>query len=287
VTNVHPAHIEGFGSLDAIADEKSDIYSAGARRPSSIVNACLLQYGVFLEKLPTDEVIVFSQEDNDTHLRGKKIKAQNVRADAHGRAQFLLNANNEQIEIALSVLGLHQVENALAAAGCALALGVSLPVIKEGLEAYLGEKGRMQIKAFADGTLVDDSYNANPASMRAAIDYLALQKNTSLLLGDMGELGKDAEIEHRAIGRYAKQRGISRLYAVGYFADDYADEFGEGAATFRTQEELVQALLESTSDDMTLLVKGSRSAKMDRICDMLELKVAGSNHSTTEERGIH
>ena len=280
VTNVHAAHLEGFGSLEAIADEKSDIYSGGSRVPTAVVNACLLQYSSFTNKIGSDEVIVFSKDESSENLRGVKISAESIHADDYGRAQYTLQAQHQSIDIALSVLGLHQVENALAAAGCAIALKVPLETIKRGLEAYAGERGRMQVQDLSFGTLIDDTYNANPASISAAIDYLSAQASTILILGDMAELGKDAEIEHRRIGEYAKKKGIQHLYCVGYFADDYADAFGEGSRVFKTQDDVAHFVVEQireqamdpafNSRGATILVKGSRSAKMDLVCRELE-----------------
>ncbi len=285
VTNVHSAHMEGFGSLDAIAEEKSDLYSAGERVPSAVVNACLLQYDSFSRKLPANEVIVFSQDASCNSLRGTKIHAENIQVSSHGCPSFKLCIRNETVDVSLSVLGLHQVENGLAAAGCAVSLNVPLKTIKIGMELYLGEKSRMQVVPLDCGTMIDDTYNANPASIQAAIDYLATQSESVLVLGDMAELGKDAEIEHQNIGRYAKQHGIQKLYCVGYFADDYADSFGSGARVFRTQEALSQHVVEHINEKTTVLVKGSRSAQMDVVCRDIKLLSIDGPSLASQRRG--
>lgn len=274
--NVHPAHIEGFGSLEAIADEKSDIYSAGVRSPISVVNTELNRYPVFSEKV-SGELVRFSS-GNDEHTEDCDVLAENVQLNTYGCANFQIKVREELANISLSVLGLHQVENALAAAACAVALNIPLELICQGLSAYQGEKGRMQYKALKNGVLINDTYNANPASMRAAIDYLASQQNSVLMLGDMGELGKDAEIEHRGVGEYAKLKGITKLYCTGYFAEDYADAFGENAEIFRTQEAMVQHAIENLGQAFTVLVKGSRSAKMDLVYDALQQELEAQNN---------
>jgi len=168
--------------------------------------------------------------------------------------------------VSLSVLGWHQVENALAAASCASSLNVPLDTIQKGLALYQGESRRMHFSKVGASVLIDDTYNANPASMRAAIDYLANQNNSILILGDMAELGKDAEKEHLGIGKYAAQKGINSLLCTGYFADDYADGFGKAAKVFRSKDELAQHAVAQIENSVTLLVKGSRSSNMDLVC---------------------
>ena len=285
VTNVHSAHMEGFGTLEAIADEKSDIYVAGARASNAIVNACLLQYDSFDRKLPADGVFIFTKDEDGSHVRGSKIYAENIQSDSYGRASFGLCFRHENASISLQVPGLHQIENALAAAACAVSLELTLDVIKHGLEAYFGEKSRMQVLDLGEITMVDDTYNANPGSMHAAIDYLAEHKQSVLILGDMAELGKDAEAEHKNVGSYARQKGIQSLLCVGYFAEDYADGFGAGATVFRSQAELVHYALEHLPKNSTLLVKGSRSAHMEDICNALTSAVSSGTGYSEHNRG--
>ncbi|MGD9953996.1 MAG: glutamate ligase domain-containing protein, partial [Burkholderiales bacterium] len=163
----------------------------------------------------------------------------------------------------LAIPGLHNVQNALAAAACAHAAGVPLDAIARGLEAFRPYSGRLQVKRAKGGaTLIDDSYNANPDSVRAAIDVLvACPAPTVLVLGDMGEVGEQGPAFHREVGEYARRRGVSALYALGAASREAADAFGAGAKHFDSPEALAAALPGAA----TVLVKGSRFMRMERV----------------------
>lgn len=268
VINVHPAHIQGFGSLDAIAKEKSMIYTHGARKAVMVVNNSLTKYATVLTKCENRDVILFGNTNADAPMpvsTSAQVYAANLVSNENGNAQFDLNLGEHSYLVTLGVPGMHQVENALAAAACASAVGIAAEKIAEGLCNFDGEKGRMQAINFRKGLLIDDSYNANPASMRAAIDLLAQKKLSVLVLGDMGELGSGADQIHREIGDYAAKKGIGQLVCLGAFADDYCDGFGAASKKFNTFDELVAFLNEQFVDDMTILVKGSRFMKMERV----------------------
>jgi UDP-N-acetylmuramoyl-tripeptide--D-alanyl-D-alanine ligase len=163
----------------------------------------------------------------------------------------------------LAIPGLHNVRNALAAAACAHAAGVPPETIGRGLAAFRPYAGRTQAKRTTHGaTLIDDSYNANPDSVRAAIDVLAgCPRPTVLVLGDMGEVGDAGPAYHREVGAYARERGIGALYALGEASREAAAAFGERARHFDSPEALVHALPAAA----TVLVKGSRFMRMERV----------------------
>ncbi len=174
----------------------------------------------------------------------------------------------------LQVAGLHNVKNSLAAAACALAAGVPLPQIAQGLAAFEPVKGRSRALAVALGgrtlTVVDDSYNANPDSVRAAIDVLAgLPGPQLLVLGDMGEVGDEGPRFHAEVGAYARERGIARLYALGEQSAQAAQSFGAGARHFGEVEALNAAVLQTLPQLASVLVKGSRFMRMERVVQAL------------------
>jgi UDP-N-acetylmuramoyl-tripeptide--D-alanyl-D-alanine ligase len=206
-------------------------------------------------------------------------------ADADVSAAFTLNPASSQMtvttpqgtfELTLPLPGAHNVRNALAATAAALALGAGLDGIARGLAAVAPVKGRMQAKAALHGaTLIDDTYNANPGSVRAAIDALrTMPGRRVLVLGDMGELGSEAPRLHQETGAYAKQAGIERLLALGELSQLAARAFGVGGQHFETIEDLLHEAENALTSDTVMLVKGSRFMKMERVVRSLEKEAA-------------
>jgi UDP-N-acetylmuramoyl-tripeptide--D-alanyl-D-alanine ligase len=150
-----------------------------------------------------------------------------------------------------------------------VALGVPLAAIEAGLSSYSGVKGRLQRKhAYGGATLIDDTYNANPESMRAAIDVLARAQGRRLLvLGDMGELGERAAVCHAELGVHAREAGIERLYALGVQSANTVKAFATGARHFADMQELVAQVRAELTPDLTVLVKGSRFMQMERVVE--------------------
>jgi UDP-N-acetylmuramoyl-tripeptide--D-alanyl-D-alanine ligase len=175
--------------------------------------------------------------------------------------------------------GEHNVRNALAAAASALAAGAPLSAIQQGLEAFRAVKGRSELKLDAQGrTLIDDSYNANPDSVRAAIDVLAgLPGEGWLILGDMGEVGNDGPAFHREVGAYAAERGIAHFWTAGSAARDAATAYGPSARAFDNTAVLIAALNEQPGAAQTL-VKGSRFMKMEHVVAALQT-ASGDAHA--------
>ena len=202
-------------------------------------------------------------------------------ARAHGLESWLaLQYAGESIEVALALPGEHNARNALGAAGVALAAGISLADVAAGLSAFKGVKGRLQRHAgFGGAVVLDDTYNANPDSVRAAIDVLAATVgNKVLVLGDMGEIGEMSAQFHDEVGGYAKSQGIDRLFAFGEASALAAHNFGEGGVHFAKLDELVEALKSEMRAGTTVLVKGSRFMRMERIVEAVVTDPAGGTH---------
>jgi UDP-N-acetylmuramoyl-tripeptide--D-alanyl-D-alanine ligase len=182
-----------------------------------------------------------------------------------------LRAPEGSTKIELHASGRHNVLNACAAAASALAMGASLDAVAKGLAAFRPVSGRLQrLSAPSGATLIDDSYNANPDSVRAAIDVLASEPGSKfLLLGDMGEVGERGTEFHEEIGRYARERGVDRLYATGNLCHAAVAAFGKGARHFADPDALIAAARKEIGANTTALIKGSRFMRMERVVHAL------------------
>jgi UDP-N-acetylmuramoyl-tripeptide--D-alanyl-D-alanine ligase len=194
-------------------------------------------------------------------------------------SRFVLSTPRGDAEISLPLPGRHNIANALAAAAVAMAFQVPLDTIVAGLENVTGVAGRLRRESMAGGwTLIDDSYNANPSSMAAAIDTLLLADGERwLVLGDMAELGTDARALHAGIGARASQRGIERLFAVGPLGAAAVEAFGVNAQHFDDKPSLVAALKTRLHPGVTCLIKGSRSAGMEEVANALGSRAADAH----------
>ncbi|HET7776577.1 MAG TPA: cyanophycin synthetase, partial [Azospira sp.] len=209
-------------------------------------------------------------------------------ADVSGKVQrhgletrIELTSPKGNSSIRLRVPGLHNARNAVAAAAAALAGGISLAAVVGGLEAFRGVKGRLQQKTAAGGAIIlDDTYNANPDSVRAGIDVLAATVGRQLLiLGDMGEIGAMSGQYHDEIGGYAKSQGVDQLHCLGEASAQAARNFGAGGHHYKNIEDLVKAVQAELTPDTTVLVKGSRFMKMERVVDALVAPAASTPNS--------
>jgi UDP-N-acetylmuramoyl-tripeptide--D-alanyl-D-alanine ligase len=274
VNNVAPAHLERMGSLEGIAETKGALYSALPPHGIAVINADDAFAGLFATLAVTRRIVRFGLE----HVAD--VRAESLAADGAG-TRFNLIVPGARVAVKLPLGGRHNVLNALAAAAMAYALEVPIATIREGLESAPAVKGRLQRHAMTGGwTLIDDSYNANPGSTRAAIDMLAADDDGEawLVLGDMRELGPQARELHAGIGAYARERGIARLYTVGEFSAAAAQAFGDGARHFADQAALTAGLAGDLRAGVRVLVKGSRGSAMDRVVRaLLERKPAGRN----------
>jgi len=197
-------------------------------------------------------------------------------------SDLTMTAGTQRFDVKLSAAGVHNVRNALAATACTLAIGISPDAVKRGLEAFAPVSGRLQRKVARSGALViDDTYNANPDSVRAAIDVLSHgHAPRVLVLGDMGEVGNDGPKFHEEIGAYARERGIEHLLALGELARHSTAAFGPQARHFDDISALNQAVEALVAKDATALVKGSRFMKMERVVQHI---VDPANKQTTQQ----
>jgi UDP-N-acetylmuramoyl-tripeptide--D-alanyl-D-alanine ligase len=271
VNNIAPAHLERMGSLEGIAETKGALYTTLPAQGVAIINADDAFATFFTNLAGTRHVIRFG-------VRGDAdVRAENIRLGTETR--FELVVRKEHVEIALPMNGRHNVQNAIAAAACAIALDVPIELIKRGLEASPSVKGRLQRYAMPGGwILIDDSYNANPGSTAAAIAMLVSEPGEAwLVLGDMRELGADARALHAATGKLAQESGIEKLYTVGDLSSAAAKAFGSKARHFDDQKSLAATLAADMKPGVRVLVKGSRGSAMERVVHALrgEAETAG------------
>lgn len=266
VNNVMPAHIEGFGSLEAIADTKSDIYQCLPADGIAVINRDEKWVRQWLQKVSCDSVLYFSLLDPQADFF-----AANVEDLAGEASHFLLRTPRGEVDISLPLPGRHNVANSLAAAACAMAAGAGLQHIAAGLSQLQGVRGRIQARAGrGDAKVLDDTYNANPGSVKAAIDVLAARSGKRVLvLGDMAELGIGAAQLHREVGAYARERGIDELWVTGKFASSIGQGFGAGARVCDDKHQLAEKLAKTLDSATTVLVKGSRSASMEEVVNLI------------------
>jgi UDP-N-acetylmuramoyl-tripeptide--D-alanyl-D-alanine ligase len=253
VNNAQREHLEFMGSVEEVAAENASVYEALPAGGVAVINADDAQAAFFRARAAGRRVVDFG-------LGAGAVGARH--ALKHLSSELRLRLPDGEAEATLAIPGLHNVRNALAAAACAHAVNIPVQTIAEGLSAFRPYTGRLQVKHSPRGaTVIDDSYNANPDSVRAAIDVLAsCPAPTALVLGDMGEVGAQGPEFHREVGAYAREKGITRLLALGEAASQAVEAFGAGAAHFATVEELV-----SKVEAKTILVKGSRFMKMERV----------------------
>jgi UDP-N-acetylmuramoyl-tripeptide--D-alanyl-D-alanine ligase len=260
ITNAGASHLEGFGSLTGVAHGKGEILQGTPRPKIAILNADDDFYGYWMSLVDDLDVFSFGLSDN------ANIFASEIHA-GKANTPFMLHLPDAQIEIQLPLVGLHNVRNACAAAAVAIALGMSAAQIKTALESVRPVSGRLQPAIGLQGaTLFDDSYNANPVSVMAAGDFVAeLDGDNWMVLGDMGELGEEACELHRQVGAALRDKGLNRLFAVGELSKTTVAAFGEHGEWFESIDDLLNRVASEMTSDVNVLVKGSRSARMERV----------------------
>jgi len=267
VNNAGVAHIGELGSREAIAQAKGEIYEGLADDGIAIINANDRFADYWKSLNQTRKVMTFGL-DVEADVCAK-YETQN------NHISMQLKTPEGTVQLNLGLLGKHNASNALAASAVAVALGISNSKIVQGLHQFHGVQGRLNLLAgYHDAVVIDDTYNANPDSMHVAIDVLASQssnqKNTLIfVMGDMGELGADAESMHVEIGEYAKQKGITRLFSFGILSQLASTAFGADGQHFNSFASLVDAVKASMSADACVLVKGSRFMKMERVVNAI------------------
>ena len=259
VNNAGPAHLEGFGDIDGVARGKGELFAGLKPDAVAVINADDPYADYWMSLLNGQEVIRFGLEQQ-ADVTGE-ITEQGLEVSYQG----------EQIVVHLSVPGRHNCMNALAAAAVSIAAGASLKQIRDGLESFSSVHGRLESQKGVNGARIfDDTYNANPASLDAAIEWLAEQSGVRcLVLGDMGELGDLGPRLHAEAGQKARLAGIDNLYCIGELAGEAAKEFGEGAQHYNTKAEMIRKLKNDLDKDVTVLVKGSRSMAMEEVVQEL------------------
>lgn len=265
VNNAQRAHLQGMGDLAEIAREKGSIFTGLAAAGVAVFNADDAQSPVW-------------QAQVDAARQRPLRFAVNQPAEVRGTLtqqglDFLLALQTPagEAQLVLPVPGRHNAVNALAATAACLAAGIALPQVAAGLQSFRGVKGRLQRRQGQQGAqILDDTYNANPDSVRAGIDVLASTIGKKILvLGDMGEIGEGSHQCHDEIGGYAKSQGVDRLYALGEASAQAVRNFGEGGRHFCNIDKLIAAVQKELAADTTVLVKGSRFMRMERVADAL------------------
>ncbi|MEC5215846.1 UDP-N-acetylmuramoyl-tripeptide--D-alanyl-D-alanine ligase [Actimicrobium sp. GrIS 1.19] len=280
----HPGEI---AQLAAIAQPTLGLVNNAQREHQEFmvsVEAVARENGAVISSLPANGIAVFPSDDPFTPLWREFASAVGQRKImtfglTHGAdvtcthqnngfgSDLQVRAGSHEFDVQISAAGQHNVRNALAAIACAVAIGISPDAIVRGLAAFAPVGGRLQRKRAANGAqLIDDTYNANPDSVRAAIDVLAATPAPRLLvLGDMGEVGNDGRKYHEEVGAYARGRGIEQLFTLGDLAQHSGNAFGAQAHHFNDFDALTQAVTTAATPASTVLVKGSRSMKMERL----------------------
>ncbi len=262
------AHIGELGSREAIAEAKGEIIAGLSPQGIAVINMHD-RFGAYWRELAGKRRVI-----------GFGISAEDEVVGELGSQPLTLRYAGETIQVHLHVVGEHNQRNALAAAAGALALGVPLAAVREGLEDFEGVPGRLRSYSGHKGaTIIDDTYNANPDSVRAAIDVLAARPGKRfLVLGDMGELGNNAQAMHAEVGVYARNANLDGTYALGTLTETTVMELGSSGWHFDGVDSLIEELDTHLAPDVTVLVKGSRFMKMERVVEKLVPGFHGGHH---------
>ena len=259
ITNIGPAHLQGFGSLEGVAKAKGEMYAGLPENGWAILNGDEKWCPLWRRINRARQVLTFGEsKNNDVNIE-------------IGGARALMRTPQGEFAVQLNLPGTHNLINAAAAGAAALALGVSLDTIARGLAAVQPVPGRLNFIHVKSGwTVIDDTYNANPASLYSALQVLAGMQGTAwLVLGDMKELGEDSRKLHAEVGDAARALGVSRIFATGEMAEATVDTFGIGAQHFADHAALIAKLKSELRGGINCLVKGSRSMGMERVVEAI------------------
>jgi UDP-N-acetylmuramoyl-tripeptide--D-alanyl-D-alanine ligase len=264
ITNVGAAHIEGFGDIHGVAKTKGEIIETLATDGVAVINRDDEFYDFWCDLAKSRKKVAFGFSEQ-ADLRAENISTE-LRSNGYVTEFDLKTVGCEGLTIKLNLAGEHNVKNALAAIAAALQFHIDLQDIKRGLETVKPVTGRMQpLRGRKGNLIIDDTYNANPSSLNAALTVLDANQTNWLILGAFGELGADSVEIHRQMGDSIKAMPVQRLFATGELARHSVDAFGFGGQYFETQQQLIAALDEAVTGQETLLVKGSRSQKMENV----------------------
>ena len=253
ITNANNAHLGEFGGLENLVKAKGEIIESLSKDGIAIINNSSPHKEIWKGISGTEKMRFFGDAGSVYATEIKEFKS---------HINFNLNFSEQLLNINLSMIGLHQVDNALAASTCAIELGIEPELIKKGLENTLPEKGRLELIELNDFKILDDSYNANPQSMKAAIDSISsFSGKKVLVLGSMGELGKDSKSLHQEIGEYVRHSNVHHLLTIGEEAKEYQGR----------QFKDINSIYDVIKNDFkgsTILIKGSRMMKLDKLVDI-------------------
>ena len=263
INNAGTAHIGEVGSVEAIARAKGEIFAGLDFSGIAVINGDDASADYWRSLVADRRIVDFGI------TRKAQVSARYELSESGSLVTF--RTPDAEFPVTLQVAGLHNVKNALAATTAAYVLGVPSDKIAAGLHKYIGVKGRLQRMALPGGdVLLDDSYNANLESAQAALSVLGANSGQKILvMGDMGELGDAAATMHADIGRLARRSGVDRLFALGKLSEETVRAFGDGATHYSDLGELVTTLRSALDGSTTVLVKGSRFMRMERVVQAL------------------
>lgn len=279
ITNAASAHLDGFGSLEGVARAKGEIYTGLDAQGVAVINADDDFAPLWIDLASQHQRILFGlQLDADVTAQWQPRES---------GIQMLLHTPLAEAEILLPLPGRHNVMNALAASAVSLAMGADIEHIVDGLSSLHAVKGRLQqISGLPGMQILDDTYNANPSSLEVALEVLHQASGHKwLVLGDMGELGPSSATVHGHCGRMAREYGVERLYALGSLSRNAVSAFGEGAYWFESADQLLRQLRNDWNGTGSVLVKGSRLMRMERIVEGLQ-ETPHKNNRNGEHAGL-
>jgi UDP-N-acetylmuramoyl-tripeptide--D-alanyl-D-alanine ligase len=276
ITNIGPAHLEGFGSMEGVAHAKAELYQNLNPNGIAVINADD-KYREILASQIGDRMQISFGIEQVADVSGKQIASD----------QIEISTPMGTIRVKSQISGMHALLNTLAATAVGLALGLDLEDIKKGIENTRAVPGRLvKVEGLGGSCVIDDSYNANPASLAAALDVQAQQTGEHwLVLGDMGELGSESVFMHEKAGEIAKQFGVTRLFAYGELTKHSVKTFGAGAAHFNSHSQLINTLQNDLFSGVCVLVKGSRAMRMEKIVDGIRAHKSKENKKLNGKSG--
>ena len=261
ITNAGSAHIEGFGSLDNIAKAKGEIFEGLSDDGVAIINYDDSHFSYWKGLVSNKKIISFGSSSNaDVSFVSREKNSLTIKIK-----------NGSDFDLILPLLGKHNILNALSAIAASVALNIKTEFIKQGLESMQAVPGRLEQKqGINNSVVIDDTYNANPTSLAAAIDVISgFTGEHHVVLGDMGELGEDSIHLHKQAGNTIKQSKVKYLYTLGESSQSTSNEFGSGAQHFSSKDNLVSQLNKNLKQGDVVLVKGSRSMQMENIVNSI------------------
>lgn len=270
INNAAATHVEGFGSLDGVVEGKGEIIDGVPSGGAVVLNADDPAFPRWRARAAGRRVVTFSLHDEEADFLALDVELEGT------ASRFVLRTPEGEVTIRLMLPGRHNIANALAAAALCHCAGIGDEAVARALETVRPVNGRLDTLPGLNGSLLlDDSYNASPASFRAAVDVLvalaaSCHRQAIVITGVMAELGDEAPDQHRQAGAYARSLGVDELWAIGPHGDEWCEGFGDGSRVFSSHDEVVSHAARTLGEHHAVLVKGSRSAAMDRIIDALK-----------------